>query len=174
MDPDTGIEAKNMNPIGIDDILDLTPHMAAQDSTATDPVRYKLHSVTYHEGEDIHTGHYAAGVTGPKMPGQKVPAPQFFVDDGAVRPWNAGAVRPNALTKNPVVMRGGARFDAVVLWYEIMAVEKEKGKGARKKKNGERVETADMLCLREGKGIVDRLRRETLARGYASERTGRL
>ncbi|EUC48964.1 hypothetical protein COCMIDRAFT_2222 [Bipolaris oryzae ATCC 44560] len=44
MDPATRSKGKIVNPIGIDETLDLTPYMANQDTDTAAPVIYKLHS----------------------------------------------------------------------------------------------------------------------------------
>lgn len=56
------------------------------------------------------------------MPGQKPPLPPLFlVDDGVVRGWHVrdGGTR-NVMARNPV-HPGSGRFDAVAVWYEIVA-----------------------------------------------------
>ncbi|EUC38497.1 hypothetical protein COCCADRAFT_82931 [Bipolaris zeicola 26-R-13] len=152
MDPVTGEKDKIMNPIGINDTLNLSAYMANQDADA-EPVVYKLHSVTYHSGPEITAGHYIAGVSGVKVPGQKLPRPLFLVDDEETRAWGAGdGGARNVMAKNPIQHESGS-FDAVAVWYEIVP-------GARERvPRG--VSAADRLCLEEGRRIAG----EELGRG---------
>jgi hypothetical protein len=93
-------EAKNMNPIQIDNIIDLTGHMTFHDANAW-PVRYKLVSATYHAGPVLKSGHYTAAVTGPRLQG-KPPPERFFCNDRRVGTMTPSAAHPNPITRNPL------------------------------------------------------------------------
>jgi hypothetical protein len=137
---------KNMNPIAIPDILDLTQYMDGHDDN-TRPVLYKLVSATYHAGQDLHAGHYVSGVTGPRLPKQKSDPPRFWCNDESIN--LEPSTQQNLLTRNPVE-RDKSRYDPYLLWYERMPPKTERAKGA--------VSAADRLAMTEATVVPRQLR----------------
>ncbi|KAF1844715.1 uncharacterized protein K460DRAFT_365660 [Cucurbitaria berberidis CBS 394.84] len=108
------------------------------------PVRYKLVSATYHIGNTVKFGHYAAGVTGPKLP-RTESTPQYHCNDTAIRDWTDGA-HPNVISMNPAVCGDQKDCDVSILFYT--RIPRERGK----------------LMPYAGETIADRLRNGTLSR----------
>lgn len=117
---------KNLNPIQVPDILDITQYMTFQPADQGHlPVRYKLVGSNYHAGPNAKSGHYVAGVTGPKERFQKADGPQYFCNDRNIGDW-VDAQGRNVLTANPALNPAentavkGSRFNTTTLWYVRM------------------------------------------------------
>jgi hypothetical protein len=134
------ILTKNRRHINIPDTLDLTQHMEYITNIQNPyPVRYKLVSATYHEGEELNSGHYTAAVTGPALPGRRT-RPQFLCNDTQITDLPPTAAHPNAITENPIQ----GSFDAITLYYERIAPTSGTSGPAN------RLSRADQLVIEEG------------------------
>lgn len=121
---------KNKNPIKIPDILDLTEHTYAPETSKQPwPLRYKLISVLYHVGDETTHGHWVAGVSCPRSKAErearngkrgatlaKAPPRYFFSNDHRVDEWQT-IEDGNPLTENPYI-KYSSKYNAVVLMYE--------------------------------------------------------
>lgn len=148
-----GVERKITTRIRIEETLDLSSHMANSQDDDAAPVLYKLHSVTYHSGPTLESGHYVASVTGP---GARKPV--FHINDRIVRLFNGKTTKGRSpLTLNPLKM--GGEFDAMMLWYERVHA-RNKGK------------TADQVTVDEGKALMERLSQKKQNQGNDAAGTG--
>jgi hypothetical protein len=146
--PITG-EAKNMNSIQIEDVIDLTGHMTFHGANAW-PVRYKLVSAPYHAGPVLKSGHYIAAVTGPKLQG-KPPPERFFCNDDRIGTMTPSAAHANPITRNPLNTATGSRFDLYILFYVRIWPT-----GALVPEHLKQKNTADKVTMAEGKALQKR------------------
>ncbi|CAO2648436.1 Nn.00g077030.m01.CDS01 [Neocucurbitaria sp. VM-36] len=141
---------KIRNHIQIPDILDLTRYMTFPATQNPWPVRYKLVSSTYHTGATPTSGHYVAGVTGPKEPFKKGPRPQYFCNDDVITDW-VDAQQPNVITSNPAI-QSNTNFDATIIFYERIP----HGSGETKQTAGETDAVVETIAERVRTGKLDR------------------
>ncbi|KNG50322.1 hypothetical protein TW65_02257 [Stemphylium lycopersici] len=133
-----GVRRKIKTRIPVEETLDLSSHMANSEDVDAASALYKLHSVTYHSGSTLRSGHYVASVTGP---GARKPV--FHINDHHLKPLPGKTVKGRSpLTLNPLKM--GGSFDAMMLWYEkVYTRDKRK--------------TTDELTVDEGNALMKRL-----------------
>ncbi|RAR01404.1 cysteine proteinase [Stemphylium lycopersici] len=133
-----GVRRKIKTRIPVEETLDLSSHMANSEDLDAASALYKLHSVTYHSGSTLRSGHYVASVTGP---GARKPV--FQINDHHLKPLPGKTVKGRSpLTLNPLKM--GGSFDAMMLWYEkVYTRDKRK--------------TTDELTVDEGNALMKRL-----------------
>lgn len=114
-----GEEQKNLNPIEIPEILDLTDRVyRAPRTKEPEPVRYKLISTLYHAGQTSAAGHWTAAVSCPPDNPSTLTTTYSFCNDATIRPLPLLPTPPhNPLTSNPLTQTG-THHNVVVMMYE--------------------------------------------------------